>query len=179
MCMLHLLICRYPNSSPITCPPSSVLCWCLLCIWFNVYVLVVLFSLMSFVLPLGLVKLVTWIFCLVCHMWFNFFTYFYALTSVLCLVCCWYFMVSSDSWTNGIGYERKISNVSKALSKCQSKFYKSLKHLHKPLKFKNPRLWSLTLEKIKTYFEDELHINNSLAGICKPTRGKKRYGARS
>jgi len=32
MCLLHLLICTCINSSPIACPPSSVLCWCLLCL---------------------------------------------------------------------------------------------------------------------------------------------------
>jgi len=40
MCMLHLLICTCINSSPIACPPSSVLCWCLLCFlwkWLWIY----------------------------------------------------------------------------------------------------------------------------------------------
>jgi len=40
-CLPHLLICRCPNSSPIACPPSSVLCWCLLCFF-------LFFSLFSF-----------------------------------------------------------------------------------------------------------------------------------
>ena len=31
VCLLHLLICTCLNSSPIACPPFSVLCWCLLC----------------------------------------------------------------------------------------------------------------------------------------------------
>ena len=30
MCLPHLLICTCHISSPIACPPSSVLCWCLL-----------------------------------------------------------------------------------------------------------------------------------------------------
>ena len=28
VCLPHLLICTYFISSPIACPPSSVLCWC-------------------------------------------------------------------------------------------------------------------------------------------------------
>jgi len=31
MCMIHMLICTWLNSSPIACPPSSVLCKWLLC----------------------------------------------------------------------------------------------------------------------------------------------------
>ena len=31
VCLPHLLICTCLISSPIVCPPSSVLCWCLLC----------------------------------------------------------------------------------------------------------------------------------------------------
>jgi len=31
VCLPHLLICTCLISSPIACPPSSVLCWCLLC----------------------------------------------------------------------------------------------------------------------------------------------------
>jgi len=34
VCLLYLPICTCINSSPITCPPSSVLCWCLLCFLF-------------------------------------------------------------------------------------------------------------------------------------------------
>ena len=33
VCLPHLLICTCLISSPIACPPLSVLCWCLLCIF--------------------------------------------------------------------------------------------------------------------------------------------------
>jgi len=49
MCLLHLLICTCLNSSPIACPPSSVLSWSLFHIWFNNYVSIILFSLLCFV----------------------------------------------------------------------------------------------------------------------------------
>jgi len=37
VCMIHLLICAHLTSSPIACPPSSVLCKWLLYTWFNIY----------------------------------------------------------------------------------------------------------------------------------------------
>jgi len=37
VCLPHLLICTCLISSPIACPPSSMLCWCLLC-FFSWYV---------------------------------------------------------------------------------------------------------------------------------------------
>jgi len=40
MCMPHLFICTYLNSSPTACPPSSVLCKWLLCISFDICVFV-------------------------------------------------------------------------------------------------------------------------------------------
>jgi len=49
MCMLYLLICTYFNSLPIACPPSSMVRQCLLCIWFNIYVSVILFSFLYFI----------------------------------------------------------------------------------------------------------------------------------
>jgi len=34
VCLPHLLICTCLISLPIACPPSSVLCWCLLCFFY-------------------------------------------------------------------------------------------------------------------------------------------------
>jgi len=39
MCLLYLLICTCINSSPNACPPSSVLHWCLLCMYYKTIVL--------------------------------------------------------------------------------------------------------------------------------------------
>jgi len=39
VCLPHLLICTCLISPPIACPPSSVLCWCLLCFLFFCYML--------------------------------------------------------------------------------------------------------------------------------------------
>jgi len=37
VCLLHLFICTCINSSPIACPPSSMLCWCQLCVCVFLY----------------------------------------------------------------------------------------------------------------------------------------------
>jgi len=82
MCMFHLLICALLKSSPIACPPSSVLHWCLLCIWFNVCVSVILLYL--FIISFGrigwighmntlsnmlhLVQFFRW-FSVICYLW--------------------------------------------------------------------------------------------------------------
>jgi len=61
VCLLRLLICTCINSSPIACPQSSVLCWCLLCFfilfwlylsgfffsWFCVHLISVLFIMLK------------------------------------------------------------------------------------------------------------------------------------
>jgi len=68
------------NSSPIACSPFSVLRWCLLCIWLNICVSVILFSLfiMPFVLAtcvgwIGILcEMLYWIFCARCCTWLNF-----------------------------------------------------------------------------------------------------------
>ena len=43
ICLPHLLIGTCLISSPIACPPSSVLCWCLLCFLFLIFLLYVAF----------------------------------------------------------------------------------------------------------------------------------------
>ena len=48
VCLPHLLICTCLISSPIACPPSSVLCWCLLCFFF-IFSIVLIASLYSVV----------------------------------------------------------------------------------------------------------------------------------
>jgi len=48
ICLLHLLICTCLISSPIACPPWSVLCWCLLC--FFIFFYIYLFILFLFLL---------------------------------------------------------------------------------------------------------------------------------
>ena len=51
VCLPHLLICTCLISSPIACPPSSVLCWCLLRFFFVFF----LYMLHFFVTPFWIV----------------------------------------------------------------------------------------------------------------------------
>jgi len=66
MCLPHLLICTCLISSPIACPPSSVLCWCLLCFFLFWYML------HFFVTPF-------WIVCVHIFVWLFFYCICYAM----------------------------------------------------------------------------------------------------
>jgi len=59
VCLPHLLICTCLISSSITCPPSSVLCWCLLCFFYFLFLRYVTF-LCDFILACC--------FCVICYM---------------------------------------------------------------------------------------------------------------
>jgi len=54
VCLPHLLICTCLISSPVACPPSSVLCWCFFSLYFFLFLWYVAFLCDSYVLYLFL-----------------------------------------------------------------------------------------------------------------------------
>ena len=80
ICLPHLLICTCLISSPIACPPSSVLCWCLLRFFYFWYML------HFFVTPF-------WIVCVHIFVWLFFFIPFHfgcVFNMCVCLSFCVY-----------------------------------------------------------------------------------------
>ena len=79
ICLPHLLICTCLISSPIACPPSSVLCWCLL-----------RFFLIFDICYISLWLHPCWIVCVHIFVWLFFFTISFWLLCNLSfiLICC-------------------------------------------------------------------------------------------
>jgi len=68
ICLPHLFICTCLISSPIACPPSSVLCWCLLCFLILVYATFLCDSILACLCTYFLFR---FYFCVILHFFFN------------------------------------------------------------------------------------------------------------
>jgi len=92
ICLPHLLICTCLISSPNACPPSSVLCWCLLCFFTFYFFFIFAICYISLWLHFGLfVYIFSLPFLFLCHslFFFNWLADVFLLSSLYFFLCCY------------------------------------------------------------------------------------------